>query len=167
MSCAWAPRGTGGSLPGWEQAGLALGLVSHFLLLLPGRVARAGRSGTAYSLVAPDEMPYVFDLHLFLGRPLVLAGTQEMPAGEPDPVAGIRVAARPGWDAGHVAAVVLSSASTGVRGLVVGIHAEGRYALIAGVQLRKTGCWGLRHTPSVSDVDITPLSSLWLLALLH
>lgn len=54
------------------------------ILLLPlaGRVARAGRSGTAYSLVAPDEMPYVFDLHLFLGRPLVLAGAQEMPAGE-------------------------------------------------------------------------------------
>ncbi|NXE11381.1 DDX54 helicase, partial [Lophotis ruficrista] len=48
-----------------------------------GRVARAGRSGTAYSLVAPDEMPYVFDLHLFLGRPLVLAGAQEMPAGVP------------------------------------------------------------------------------------
>ncbi|NWS43472.1 DDX54 helicase, partial [Probosciger aterrimus] len=47
-----------------------------------GRVARAGRSGTAYSLVAPDEMPYVFDLHLFLGRPLVLAGTQEMPAAD-------------------------------------------------------------------------------------
>ncbi|NXK73606.1 DDX54 helicase, partial [Amazona guildingii] len=47
-----------------------------------GRVARAGRSGTAYSLVAPDEMPYVFDLHLFLGRSLVLAGTQEMPAGD-------------------------------------------------------------------------------------
>ncbi|XP_041084357.1 ATP-dependent RNA helicase DDX54-like [Polyodon spathula] len=39
-----------------------------------GRVARAGRSGTAYSLVAPDEMAYVFDLHLFLGRPLQLAG---------------------------------------------------------------------------------------------
>ncbi|NXY25852.1 DDX54 helicase, partial [Atrichornis clamosus] len=47
-----------------------------------GRVARAGRSGTAYSLVAPDEMPYVFDLHLFLGHPLILAGAQEMPAGE-------------------------------------------------------------------------------------
>uniref|UniRef100_A0A8C5TUR9 ATP-dependent RNA helicase DDX54 n=1 Tax=Malurus cyaneus samueli TaxID=2593467 RepID=A0A8C5TUR9_9PASS len=45
-----------------------------------GRVARAGRSGTAYSLVAPDEMPYVFDLHLFLGRSLILAGAQEMPA---------------------------------------------------------------------------------------
>ncbi|NXA37996.1 DDX54 helicase, partial [Eudromia elegans] len=52
-----------------------------------GRVARAGRSGTAYSLVAPDEMPYVFDLHLFLGRPLVLAGAQEMPAGDAAPVA--------------------------------------------------------------------------------
>ncbi|NXK05477.1 DDX54 helicase, partial [Herpetotheres cachinnans] len=58
-----------------------------------GRVARAGRSGTAYSLVAPDEMPYVFDLHLFLGRPLILAGTQEMPAGKAGLVAGIRVAA--------------------------------------------------------------------------
>ncbi|XP_074776810.1 ATP-dependent RNA helicase DDX54 isoform X1 [Athene noctua] len=44
-----------------------------------GRVARAGRSGIAYSLVAPDEMPYVFDLHLFLGRPLILAAAQ-MPA---------------------------------------------------------------------------------------
>ncbi|NWT05041.1 DDX54 helicase, partial [Mionectes macconnelli] len=57
-----------------------------------GRVARAGRSGTAYSLVAPDEMPYVFDLHLFLGRPLILAGAQELPAGE----AGM--AAWPSWD---------------------------------------------------------------------
>ncbi|KAM4809827.1 ATP-dependent RNA helicase DDX54 [Rhinophrynus dorsalis] len=41
-----------------------------------GRVARAGRSGTAYSLVAPDETPYVYDLHLFLGRPLKLAAAQ-------------------------------------------------------------------------------------------
>ena len=38
-----------------------------------GRVARAGRSGTAYSFVAPDEVPYVLDLHLFLGRSLKLA----------------------------------------------------------------------------------------------
>nr|XP_028566750.1 ATP-dependent RNA helicase DDX54 [Podarcis muralis] len=44
-----------------------------------GRVARAGRSGTAYSLVAPDETPYVFDLHLFLGRPLILANPHEKP----------------------------------------------------------------------------------------
>lgn len=38
-----------------------------------GRVARAGRSGTAYSLVCPDEVPFVYDLHLFLGRPIQLA----------------------------------------------------------------------------------------------
>ncbi|KAF2883077.1 hypothetical protein ILUMI_23090 [Ignelater luminosus] len=35
-----------------------------------GRCARAGRSGTAYSLITPDEYPYLLDLHLFLGRPL-------------------------------------------------------------------------------------------------
>lgn len=35
-----------------------------------GRCARAGRSGVAYSLVSPDEQPYLVDLHLFLGRPL-------------------------------------------------------------------------------------------------
>lgn len=35
-----------------------------------GRVARAGQSGTSYSLVSPEEMPYVLDLFLFLGRPL-------------------------------------------------------------------------------------------------
>ncbi|KAJ8346887.1 hypothetical protein SKAU_G00282880 [Synaphobranchus kaupii] len=38
-----------------------------------GRVARAGRSGTAYSLVCSDEVPFVYDLHLFLGRPIQLA----------------------------------------------------------------------------------------------
>ncbi|XP_026876388.2 ATP-dependent RNA helicase DDX54 [Electrophorus electricus] len=38
-----------------------------------GRVARAGRSGTAFSLVCPDEVPYVYDLHLFLGRPVKFA----------------------------------------------------------------------------------------------
>jgi ATP-dependent RNA helicase DDX54/DBP10 len=32
-----------------------------------GRVARAGRTGTAYSLVATDEMAYFIDLQLFLG----------------------------------------------------------------------------------------------------
>nr|XP_008508463.1 PREDICTED: LOW QUALITY PROTEIN: ATP-dependent RNA helicase DDX54 [Equus przewalskii] len=47
-----------------------------------GRVARAGRSGTAYSLVAPDEVPYLLDLHLFLGRTLTLACPHEEPSGE-------------------------------------------------------------------------------------
>lgn len=38
------------------------------LLLSLGRCARAGRSGTAYSLVSTEELPYLLDLHLFLGR---------------------------------------------------------------------------------------------------
>ncbi|GAB1290103.1 ATP-dependent RNA helicase DDX54 [Apodemus speciosus] len=46
-----------------------------------GRVARAGRSGTAYSLVAPDEVPYLLDLHLFLGRSVTLARPHEEPSG--------------------------------------------------------------------------------------
>lgn len=33
-----------------------------------GRVARAGRSGTAYSFVAPDEAAYFMDLHMFLSK---------------------------------------------------------------------------------------------------
>ncbi|XP_046821436.1 ATP-dependent RNA helicase DDX54 isoform X2 [Vespa crabro] len=35
-----------------------------------GRCARAGRIGTAYNIVTPDEYPYLLDLHLFLGRSL-------------------------------------------------------------------------------------------------
>ncbi|XP_031358729.1 ATP-dependent RNA helicase DDX54-like [Photinus pyralis] len=35
-----------------------------------GRCARAGRTGTAYSLITPDEYPYMLDLHLFLGQSL-------------------------------------------------------------------------------------------------
>lgn len=44
-------------------------------------MARAGRSGTAYSLVAPDETPFVYDLHLFLGRPVKLAGDPQADSG--------------------------------------------------------------------------------------
>ncbi|XP_076234983.1 ATP-dependent RNA helicase DDX54 [Calliopsis andreniformis] len=35
-----------------------------------GRCARAGRAGTAYNIVCPDEYAYLLDLHLFLGRSL-------------------------------------------------------------------------------------------------
>ncbi|KAK7091946.1 ATP-dependent RNA helicase DDX54-like [Littorina saxatilis] len=35
-----------------------------------GRVARAGRSGTAYSLLSSDELGHLVDLHVFLGRSL-------------------------------------------------------------------------------------------------
>uniref|UniRef100_A0A673LSZ4 RNA helicase n=1 Tax=Sinocyclocheilus rhinocerous TaxID=307959 RepID=A0A673LSZ4_9TELE len=38
-----------------------------------GRVARAGRKGTTFSLMCTDEVPYLYDLHLFLGRPIQLA----------------------------------------------------------------------------------------------
>ena len=38
-----------------------------------GRVARAGRFGTAYSFVSPDEAAYLQDLHLFLDKPLKFA----------------------------------------------------------------------------------------------
>ena len=35
---------------------------------LVGRVARAGRSGLAISLVDSEELPYLMDLFVFLGR---------------------------------------------------------------------------------------------------
>ncbi|XP_054002117.1 ATP-dependent RNA helicase DDX54 [Hylaeus anthracinus] len=35
-----------------------------------GRCARAGRTGTAYNIICPDEYAYLVDLHLFLGRSL-------------------------------------------------------------------------------------------------
>eukprot|EP00043_Microstomoeca_roanoka_P020535 m.250789 g.250789 ORF g.250789 m.250789 type:complete len:800 (-) comp17180_c0_seq3:142-2541(-) len=38
-----------------------------------GRVARAGRTGTAYSLVGVDEGAYLIDLHTFLGRAFIAA----------------------------------------------------------------------------------------------
>lgn len=38
-----------------------------------GRVARAGRSGTAYSFVLKDELSFFIDMHLFLGRPIKYA----------------------------------------------------------------------------------------------
>lgn len=41
-----------------------------------GRVARAGRSGTAYSLIAGDEMAYFIDLQLFLGQNVSLVSTE-------------------------------------------------------------------------------------------
>jgi ATP-dependent RNA helicase DDX54/DBP10 len=40
-----------------------------------GRVARAGRSGVAHSILVKEEMGFLVDLHLFLGRPLAPAAT--------------------------------------------------------------------------------------------
>ncbi|XP_013383468.1 ATP-dependent RNA helicase DDX54 [Lingula anatina] len=50
-----------------------------------GRVARAGRSGTAFSLISSDEVAYVFDLHLFLGRPLNFASMTAAESADPNP----------------------------------------------------------------------------------
>ncbi len=36
-----------------------------------GRVARSGRTGTAYSFASPDEVPYMADVFQFLERPLL------------------------------------------------------------------------------------------------
>lgn len=46
-----------------------------------GRAARAGRPGSALSLLTRDELPYLLDLHLFLGRqaaPAPLSPQQEL-----------------------------------------------------------------------------------------
>ena len=52
-----------------------------------GRAARAGRLGTAYSLLTREELPYLIDLHLFLSRPLIPApvrSLQQAAAAAPD-----------------------------------------------------------------------------------
>ncbi|XP_041915614.1 ATP-dependent RNA helicase DDX54 [Alosa sapidissima] len=46
---------------------------SKLFLHRVGRVARAGRGGKSFSLVCQDEVPFVYDLHLFLGRPIQFA----------------------------------------------------------------------------------------------
>ncbi|PIN14127.1 ATP-dependent RNA helicase [Handroanthus impetiginosus] len=42
-----------------------------------GRAARAGRTGTAFSFVTLEDMPYLLDLHLFLSKPIRPAPTEE------------------------------------------------------------------------------------------
>src|SRR5204863_3339099 len=46
-----------------------------------GRTARAGRRGWAYSLVNVEDMPYLLDLQLFLGRKLVIDGASAVAEG--------------------------------------------------------------------------------------
>ena len=33
-----------------------------------GRTARAGQSGTSYSIITPEELAYLHDLSIFVGR---------------------------------------------------------------------------------------------------
>ena len=44
------------------------------------RLCAAGRSGTAYSLLTREELPYLLDLHLFLSRPVRAAPEQTLSA---------------------------------------------------------------------------------------
>jgi len=52
------------------------------LLVCPGRVARAGRTGSAYSIVSPDELAFVIDLYLFLGRSVEFVKPDQAYQGE-------------------------------------------------------------------------------------
>ncbi|TXG66916.1 hypothetical protein EZV62_008191 [Acer yangbiense] len=51
-----------------------------------GRAARAGRTGTAFSFVTYDDMPYVLDLHLFLSKPIWHAPTEDKVSQDMDGV---------------------------------------------------------------------------------
>jgi ATP-dependent RNA helicase DDX54/DBP10 len=44
-----------------------------------GRTARAGKTGSAYSLVSNEELSYMLDLQLFTGRPLVYSRLAQDP----------------------------------------------------------------------------------------
>lgn len=53
-----------------------------------GRTARAGRKGWAYSLCRHVDLPYLIDLQLFLGKPLVVGRSSKEPNFAEDFVVG-------------------------------------------------------------------------------
>ncbi|KAL4138431.1 hypothetical protein PRIC2_001937 [Phytophthora ramorum] len=56
-----------------------------------GRAARAGRSGTAFSFVDPDETPFMVDLHLYIGRRLEDSSPEESAGTKPYSLSTMRV----------------------------------------------------------------------------
>lgn len=46
-----------------------------------GRCARAGRSGIAYTMTTKEDVAYMLDLHLFLGKPFDPTQLGRVPAG--------------------------------------------------------------------------------------
>ncbi|KAK1935152.1 DEAD-box ATP-dependent RNA helicase 29 [Phytophthora citrophthora] len=56
-----------------------------------GRAARAGRSGTAFSFVDPDESPFMVDLHLYIGRRLEESSPEESAGTKPYSLSTMRV----------------------------------------------------------------------------
>uniref|UniRef100_M4BGC1 RNA helicase n=1 Tax=Hyaloperonospora arabidopsidis (strain Emoy2) TaxID=559515 RepID=M4BGC1_HYAAE len=57
-----------------------------------GRAARAGRSGTAFSFVDPDETPFMVDLHLYIGRRLEDSSPEEHAGTKPYSLSSMKVA---------------------------------------------------------------------------
>ncbi|KAJ3269832.1 ATP-dependent RNA helicase ddx54 [Terramyces sp. JEL0728] len=49
-----------------------------------GRTARAGRSGSSWTLVTNEEIPYLLDLQLFTNRPIIFSSTLTNAKSEPD-----------------------------------------------------------------------------------
>ncbi|CEG40283.1 dead deah box rna [Plasmopara halstedii] len=56
-----------------------------------GRAARAGRTGTAFSFVDPDETPFMVDLHLYIGRRLEDSSPEECSGFKPYTLSTMRV----------------------------------------------------------------------------
>lgn len=53
-------------------------------IFITGRCARAGREGTAFSLVSTDDEAHLLDLHLFLNRTFDINKTSEIGSVPPD-----------------------------------------------------------------------------------
>ncbi|KAJ4455350.1 putative DEAD-box ATP-dependent RNA helicase 29 [Paratrimastix pyriformis] len=78
-----------------------------------GRTARAGRTGAAHSLLTYDELPFLVDLALFLGRPIRVAP----PTADVGQAAAFLGADRQGFVCGTVPGVLLEPALESLRAL--------------------------------------------------
>ena len=85
-----------------------------------GRAARAGRTGTAFSFVTSEDMPYLLDLHLFLSKPIRAAPTEEEVLQDPDEVMSKidQIVANKGTVYGRLPQTVIDLVSDRVRELV-------------------------------------------------
>lgn len=85
-----------------------------------GRAARAGRTGTAFSFVTSEDMPYLLDLHLFLSKPIRAAPTEEEVLQDSDGVMSKidQIIANGGTVYGRLPQTVIDLVSDRVRELV-------------------------------------------------
>ncbi|CAM9214411.1 unnamed protein product, partial [Hapterophycus canaliculatus] len=85
-----------------------------------GRAARQGRTGTAYSIVDPEEIPHMLDLHLFLGRkPTNVYAAPAAPGPDGATVDGVGVGIVAGGDEA-AAGEGANGEAGGKRGAIVG-----------------------------------------------